>query len=264
MFHLKAKSIGPLKQLLSAVSVLTDEVTLEMTPTGIHVRVMDPSRVAMVDAVWPKGIFEEYVCPEKIRVGVNLAELSKLLKRGAKDDSVEFEWSKDTGKFKVSIKNSSTSYSSAVSRSWTLPSLEPVEEEVPEPKLSFKTKVKMETSMFQQVMEDVTTVSNHVKVFVNNEGQMQIIGQGDLMSAAITLTKDQGLLEVDGAEELHVVSSNIFVTEIAKAVKPNSIMTLELATDMPLKFTFSGFLEEPTEDSRLVYYVAPRIETDNK
>jgi Proliferating cell nuclear antigen, C-terminal domain len=156
------------------------------------------------------------------------------------------------------------SYSSAVSRSWTLPSLEPVEEEVPEPKLSFKTKVKMETAMFQQVMEDVTTVSDHVKVSVNNEGQMQIIGQGDLMSAAITLTKDQGLLEVDGAEELHVVSSNIFVTEIAKAVKPNSIMTLELATDMPLKFTFSGFLEEPTENNRLLYYVAPRIETDNK
>ena len=54
MFHLKAKSIGPLKQLLSAVSVLTDEVTLEITPTGIHVRVMDLSRVAMVDAVLAK------------------------------------------------------------------------------------------------------------------------------------------------------------------------------------------------------------------
>jgi hypothetical protein len=27
---------------------------------------MDPSRVAMIDAAWPKTIFEEYNCPEPI------------------------------------------------------------------------------------------------------------------------------------------------------------------------------------------------------
>jgi len=76
-FHLKAGSIETLKQLVSAVNVLADEAPLELNENGIHVRAMDPSRVAMIDAAWPKTIFEEYNCPEPIRVSVNLAELMK-------------------------------------------------------------------------------------------------------------------------------------------------------------------------------------------
>ena len=65
-FHLKAKSVETLKQLVSVINVLADEVPLELNENGIHVRVMDPSRVAMIDAAWPKTIFEEYNCPEPI------------------------------------------------------------------------------------------------------------------------------------------------------------------------------------------------------
>jgi len=258
-FHLKAKSIETLKQLVAAVNVLADEAPLELNENGIHVRVMDPSRVAMIDAAWPKTIFEEYNCPEPIRVSVNLAEMMKLLKRGSKNDPVELDWSSETCRFLLSIKNPSVTNVS--SRDFTLPSIVPGEDQPPEPKLTFDTKIKMETNMFQQAMDDADIVSDHVR-FEVKDGKMQMIGQGDLMTATITLSKEQGLLELESTDEVRVVTSNAFLTSIAKAVSQQSLVTLELKTDMPIKLSFMGFLDGQEAETRLVFFMAPRIETE--
>jgi len=38
-----------LKDMMSAISILIDEATFDLTSDGIKLRAMDPSRVAMVD-----------------------------------------------------------------------------------------------------------------------------------------------------------------------------------------------------------------------
>jgi proliferating cell nuclear antigen len=258
-FHLKAKSVETLKQLVSVINVLAAEVPLELNENRIHVRVMDPSRVAMIDAAWPKTIFEEYNCLAPIRVGVNLGELLKLLRRGSKNDSVDLDWSSETAKFKVSIKN--TSGNNASSRNFTLPSLNVDEDQVPEPKLSFNAKAKMVASTFQQVMNDVDIVSDHVRLEVK-ANQMQVIGQGDLMAATITLSKEQGLLELESTTEAQATYSNAFIGSIVKAVSTDSLVTLELSTDMPVKLSIMGLLDTQDKDAHIIFFIAPRIETE--
>ena len=258
-FHLKAKSVETLKQLVSVINVLADEVPLELNENGIHVRVMDPSRVAMIDAAWPKTIFEEYNCLAPIRVGVNLGELMKLLRRGSKNDSVDLDWSSETAKFKVSIKN--TSGNNASSRNFMLPSLNADEDQVPEPKLSFNAKAKMVASTFQQVMNDADIVSDHVRLEVKAD-QMQVIGQGDLMAATITLSKEQGLLELESTNEVQATYSNAFIGSIVKAVPPDSLLMLELSTDMPIKLSVMGVLDTQNTDTHIIFFIAPRIETE--
>jgi hypothetical protein len=90
---------------------------------------------------------------------------------------------------------------------------------------------------------------------------MQVIGQGDLMAATITLSKEQGLLELESTNEVQATYSNAFIGSIVKAVPQDSIVTLELSTDMPIKLSFMGLLDTEDTQTHIVFFIAPRIET---
>ena len=49
MFKAKMADAKVLKDMMGAISILVDEATFDLTPEGIKLRAMDPSRVAMVD-----------------------------------------------------------------------------------------------------------------------------------------------------------------------------------------------------------------------
>src|SRR5512139_2043569 len=89
MFKLKVSDAKLLRDMATAISILVDEATFKIDPDGLKLRAMDPSRVAMIDFEWPKTIFEEYECTEPSKMCINITELLKLLKRAAKDESVE-------------------------------------------------------------------------------------------------------------------------------------------------------------------------------
>jgi proliferating cell nuclear antigen len=82
MFKLKVADAKLLRDMATAISILVDEATFQITPEALKLRAMDPSRVAMVDFEWPKTVFEEYVCTEPAKMCINIGELLKLLKKG--------------------------------------------------------------------------------------------------------------------------------------------------------------------------------------
>ena len=68
MFKAKMADAKVLKDMMGAISILVDEATFDLTPEGITLRAMDPSRVAMVDFEWPKAVFDEYSCSETMKM----------------------------------------------------------------------------------------------------------------------------------------------------------------------------------------------------
>ena len=88
MFKAKIADAKFLKDMMGAISILVDEATFIITPEGIKLRAMDPSRVAMVDFEWPKTVFDEYSSSETMKMCINISELLKLLRRTGKDESV--------------------------------------------------------------------------------------------------------------------------------------------------------------------------------
>ena len=81
MFKAKMADAKVLKDMMGAISILVDEATFDLTPEGITLRAMDPSRVAMVDFEWPKAVFDEYSCSETTKMCINISEMLKLLRR---------------------------------------------------------------------------------------------------------------------------------------------------------------------------------------
>ncbi len=251
MFKLKVSEAKLLRDMVNAISILVDEATFKIEPEGIKLRAMDPSRVAMIDFEWPKTIFEEYECTEPSKMCVNISELLKLLRRAGKTENVELSLDETTGRLKVVV-------TGKYKRNFTMPTLDATEEEVPTPKIDFNIKAKTTTQGLSQAIDDAQLVSDHVRIEADTE-KLLLVASGDLMGANITLQKgSEMLLDLETKEPSKATFSLSYLSEIIKAASATSdIATLEFSTDMPIRIDF-----QQTQDGKLTFFLAPRIETD--
>ena len=251
MFKAKMADAKFLKDMMGAISILVDEATFDLTPEGIKLRAMDPSRVAMVDFEWPKAVFDEYLCDENMKMCINISEMLKLLRRTGKDESVELSLDDKTGKLKIAIKGT-------YSRTFNMPTLEAMDEEVPTPKVTFNVSAKTTTQGLREAIEDASLVSDHVRIEANDDN-MTMNASGDIMGANIEFTKgDDVLLEMTAKEASKATFSLSYLSEIVKASVPTSeIVMIEFSTDMPIKLDF-----QQEKDGKLKFFLAPRIEVE--
>ena len=251
MFKAKMADAKFLKDMMGAISILVDEATFDLSPEGIKLRAMDPSRVAMVDFEWPKTVFTEYSCTENMKMCLNISELLKLLRRTGKDESVELSLDEKSGKLKIAIRGK-------YSRTFKMPVLEALDEEVPTPKVTFNVSAKTTTHGLKEAIEDASLVSDHVRIEADNEN-LVMNATGDIMGAKIEFkTGDDVLLEMDAKEKSKATFSLSYLSEIVKASAPTSeIVIIEFSTDMPIKLDF-----KQEKEGILKFFLAPRIEVE--
>ena len=237
--------------MITSISILVDEATFDISPDGMKLRAMDPSRVAMVDFEWPKTVFDEYQCDAPMKMCVNISEMLKLLKRAGKDEALELAIDEKTGRLQLSITGKYT-------RTFNMPTLEAQEEEVPTPKLAFNVRAKATTQGLKEAIEDATLVSDHVRIEADPE-KLVLHATGDLMSANIELKQgSDALLDLEAKEAAKATFSLSYLSEIIKAaVSTSDIATLEFSSDMPIRLDF----QQPKE-GKLTFYLAPRIEVE--
>ena len=237
--------------MANAISILIDEATFKIDEEGLKLRAMDPSRVAMIDFEWPKTIFEEYECVSPSKICINISELLKLLRRAGKSEAVNLSLDEKTGRLQIVV-------TGKYKRSFTMPTLEAVEEEVPTPKIDFNVKAKTTTQGLSQAIDDAQLVSDHVRIEADSD-KLLFIASGDLMGAKITLQKgSETLLDLETKEASKATFSLSYLSEIIKAASATSeIATLEFSTDMPIRIDF-----QQAKQGKLIFFLAPRIETD--
>lgn len=250
-FRLKAASSKLWKDMITAISTLIDEACFETTPDGIKLRAMDPSHVAMVDFEWPKTVFDEYACAQRGRLCINVSEMLKVMKRVESDESIELALDERTARLSVQLRG-------RYLRTFSMPTLEAVREEVPTPKISLSAKAKITTGSLRNAMDDVSTVSDHVSLQMNQD-QFAMRATGDLGSVSVEIPKgSEALLGLDTKEEVKATYSLTYLAEIVKAASATSdIATIEFSTDMPVKLSFAL-----PQGGKLEYYLAPRIEAE--
>jgi len=252
LFKAKMADAKLLKDMISAISTLIDEATFDINPEGIKLRAMDPSRVAMVDFEWPKTVFDKYSCSEPMKMCINISEMLKLLKRTGKDESVELSLDEKTGRLQLTITGNYV-------RSFNMPTLEAVEEEVPTPKVAFNVKLKITTDGLSQAIEDANLVSDHVRLEIDKE-KMVMRAAGDIMGATIEMKKgSDALLDLEAKEASKATFSLSYLSDIVKAAAATSeVATIEFSTDMPIRLDF----QQQPEEGKLTFYLAPRIEVE--
>ena len=248
MFEVEVSSIEPFRNLVKALAAVVDEGCFNVDEARIGLLAMDSSRVALVDFELPGEFFDEYRCDGEPRLFINIGEFLKFLDRVERDERVKIRLDEESGRLIIQCRREGHS------RRFTMPVLEPLDEEVPQPKILFKSSARILTQGLRRAIRDAGLVSEHVKIEMADD-MLKMSAVGDIGSVFSEWERGADeLLELKAEEDSGATFTLSYLRDIINSASVSSeVATLELTTDMPIRMDF----ELPR--GKLVYYLAPCI-----
>ena len=87
-----------MKGIIESVSAIIDETYFVANPAGLTLTAMDESHICLMHMLLPANLFDGgYECGEETKMGVNLEDLVKIMKRAGASDAIEFKHQPDSG-----------------------------------------------------------------------------------------------------------------------------------------------------------------------
>jgi proliferating cell nuclear antigen len=229
---------------ITGVSKIIKEGVFKADETGLRFKAMDPSHVIMIDLFFPSESFEEYEIEEEEKLGINLEEFSKVLRRARKDDKLELKSLKD--KIEVIFRGH-------FNRRFIEPLLQLEYQELPEPRIEFKVDARMIADQLREAVRDIELMGDNI-IFLTKDDKLLIYNESEIGKAAVELDVESGaLLSIESDGEQKASYGLEYIESLLPAVQKAEIVKLEYSTDMPCKLTF-----ELPQGARLVTYIAPR------
>ena len=248
MFDVEVSSVEPFRNLVRALAAVVDEGCFNVDESRIWLLAMDSSRVAMVDFELPGEFFDEYRCDGEPRIFIKIDEFLKFLDRVERDERVKISLDEERARLVIRC------IRQGHSRRFTMPILEPLDEEVPQPKILFRSSARILTQSLRRAIRDADLVSEHVKIEVADD-MLRMNAVGDIGNVYSDWERDADeLLELKAEENSGATFTLSYLKDIVDAaIVSSESATLELTTDMPIRMDF----EIP--QGKLVYYLAPVI-----
>lgn len=248
MFHATLDSTKTWKQIVDALATLLTEVHFVASATGFSLRQLDSTKAAMIDLVLPAAVFQEYSCEGEHDICLGIDELTKVSKRMASDDKLEFNLNETEQRFEIKMLGQAE-------RVFKLQILTPPEDRTKKPVLSFDVRAEMYAEAFKQAVKDIGVVSSHVKIVAQSD-TISFIGEGDTGEAQVSLRLGEESLLYDlkvDKESTSMYALN-YLSEIAKAMSSDSL-ALQFSSNKPLMMEFAI-----AEGGRISFILAPRVE----
>lgn len=107
MFVSKLKEGILLKKLIESIKELVTDINLDVTGGGISLQAMDSSHVALVTLSLTSDGFEEYRCDKQMTLGLNISNLSKIMKCAGNDDSIILRAEDEPSAINIQFENKS-------------------------------------------------------------------------------------------------------------------------------------------------------------
>jgi len=237
-----------LKAAIDSIVCLVEEGQFEIKNDGLYFRAMDPSQISMISFRMPKEAFVEYSIPEETKLGIDIGQLSNVLSRGKKGESAELS----TEEGRLVIKFAGEKHR----RTFKVPLIETGERIQKEPKIEFGNYAKVKADAIKETLKDAKLLSSHVKLQLTPEQfGVDVRGDNGDLKAEFQKGSDE-VVEINTSKGARATFPLQYLEDMVKATNSSSVVTVNLETDKPLK------LEYEVEGARVVYYLAPRIETD--
>jgi len=242
MLKLTISDANSWKRSVDAIAALIDEGTFEFAESGMALKAMDPSQIAMVDFEMPKKAFKAYEVSQKQSIGIDFSELSRVMRRAHPDDSITMELKGN----KLEIH-----YDGKSKRKFLLPLIDATPHPN-KPKIEFDVKVKLPANDLKEILADVELVSNYV-VFEASEKGIEISSESESGKAEVTLSKD-AVLELKVTKSARAMFPLEYLKNMTKNTDVANVIEINLKKDNPLR------MEYAIGEGKVNYFLAPRIE----
>lgn len=252
-FTLRLDNSRILKVITETLSSIIDETEFKVTPKEFIITAMDPSRICLLKLSIKKESFDDYKCSKETKIGLNLDDLDKILKRSASNDSLEIDFKETDQKIKIKMEREGKSRS----RTFSLALIDLDREEIPMEnllKIEYPAKWVIDTDFLIEAIKDAEIYSEILNMKAIKDKGLLFSSTGQIGEMEYSISTDD-LIQSDIEETCSGAYSLTFLKAILKMAPITEKLEVSLKTDHPLKMSF-GLLE----GGELSYFLAPRVE----
>ncbi|ADN51200.1 DNA polymerase sliding clamp [Vulcanisaeta distributa] len=242
------------RYVFTALANLLQESNLIIDSEGIKMKSIDPSKVSLVILNIPGSGLEEYTVTKELKVGISFDLVKKILKRVKAREKVELGVDTAKNRFFITI-YTKKGREGGFYRRFGLPIINIAEEEVPEPKLEYPVRIRMDMGVFVDVLSAANEVSDSVR-FIAKEDSFSILAEGEGGKAIETTytSSDEVFYEysVQGSHD-STYSVELLLDFIKPMKQISETVTIEFDNNKPLKLTMDFAI------GSIQFYLAPRV-----
>ncbi|PKU83081.1 proliferating cell nuclear antigen [Dendrobium catenatum] len=260
MLELRLVQGSLLKKVLEAIKDLVTDANFDCSATGFSLQAMDSSHVALVALLLRSEGFEHYRCDRNISMGMNLNNMSKMLKCAGNDDIITIKG--DDGSDTVTFMFESPNQDKISDFEMKLMDID--SEHLGIPEAEYHAIVKMPSSEFGRICKDLSSIGDTVVISVSKEG-VKFSTRGDIGSANIvcrqnkTVDKPEGATIIEMNEPVSLTFALRYLNSFTKATTLSESVTISLSSELPVvveyKIADMGYIR---------FYLAPKIEDEEE
>lgn len=187
MFEAKLSEANVLKKIVEAIKDLVTDVNIDISANGMSIQAMDSSHVALVSLNIPSDGFESFRADTAQALGINIGNLSKVLKLAGGDDSLTLQSDQESSQLKLTFENAKTLRQTVYNMNLiTLDS-----EHLAIPDTEYASTVKIPSGEFAKICREFYSLSETLQV-ATVQGKVNFSVEGDIGSGTMTMSNEGG------------------------------------------------------------------------
>lgn len=263
MFEARLIQGNILKKLIESIKDLVTDANFECSSTGIELQAMDSSHVSLVSLHLAAEGFDHYRADRSITLGINLANLAKILKCAGSEDVITLK-AEDAGEtVTLMFENPKQTRVSH----FALKLMDIDQESLGIPDTEYSCVVVMNAQEFQRICREITIIGETVKITANKESvSFQVAG--DTGNGSISIRSNPSVDDEDDGvsikcdEEVSLTFALRYLNFFAKATPLSGTVSLKMSPEVPLVTEYK--IGDDGDMGNLRFYLAPKIEDEDE
>jgi proliferating cell nuclear antigen len=192
LFEIKTVQSGAFRTLVEALKEILTEANLEFDSTGIKIIAVDETHTNLVYLRLHADRFENYYCPVKYVLGVNMMYLFKLIKTLENNDNLTLYLpEKNQNKLGIMMQNAEKQ----TTKNFFLKLFDTNIDDIQIPSLVFSSIIHMPSGDFQRICRDMNSLGEKVEI-TSSAGDLIFRCLGDFAEQEIIIRESQGSMRV--------------------------------------------------------------------
>ncbi|XP_010934723.1 proliferating cell nuclear antigen isoform X2 [Elaeis guineensis] len=260
MLELRLVQGSLLKKVLEAIKELVTDANFDCSSSGVSLQAMDSSHVALVALLLRYDGFEHFRCDRNRSMGMNINNVSKLLRCAANDDIITLKADDDSDT--ITFMFESPKQDKIADFEMKLMDIQNDHLGIPE--AEYQAIVKMPSLEFARICKDLSSIGDTVVISVTKEG-IKFSTRGDIGSANIvcrqntTVDKPEDSTTIEMKEPVSLTFALRYMNSFTKATPLSSTVTISMSSDLPVVVEY-----KIAEMGYIRFYLAPKIEDDDE
>lgn len=230
--------------ILKAVSEIVDETAIQVDSEGVHVKALDPSRVAMLIIDLPPEAFQEFNVTEGVSLGLAVSNLAKILKNLKKGDRIVIAANEEYVEIIVE--------GTTGGRRYKFRNISVLAEEVPELTPEYDVEATVLASPLRSALKDLADVASTIGITANNDTLMFF--DYDTKKNSFKLTTASGnVVSLTVRRGTTAAYDAEYLSKVLDILTLSNIVDLKYGSNAPLSISmeFSG--------GKATYYLAAKV-----